>query len=131
MTRDLLITSTLAIALFAVTPAALAQQSGGGYSGGQAAPATPSTIEPTREDLRKFVSAEQDIRSIRDDYRSRIQNADDQQKALELQQQANQEMVRVVNTNGLTVREFNAIVEAAQQDSEIADTLRELRESDS
>ncbi len=131
MTRNMLITWSLALALFAGTPLALAQQSQGGYSDGQAAPDTPSTIDPTRDDLRKFVVAEQEIQAIRDEYRSEIQSTNDQQQAVELQQQANQEMIRAVNETGLTVREFNAIVEAANQDSELADTLRELRDSGS
>jgi|GEM_PF-932752 len=70
-------------------------------------------------ELKSFAQAYKKITGIRLDYESRLSKVQDQKKAQELQQQAQTEMIRVVQDEGLTADKYNQIFAAVQQDQEL------------
>src|SRR5690606_1452907 len=97
--NKLLTSLTVSMALLAAGPA-LSQQSpkaadqGSGYSQPSAAGTQDTNFND--EQLRNFVEAQQGITEIRDEYMAKIEKADSQEKAQELQMEANDEMVTVI-----------------------------------
>lgn len=78
------------------------------------------------ETIQAFVTARVEIEDIRATYVERIEGADSEQERLELSQQANQEMVAVIEeVPDITVEEYNAIVDAAGNDPALAERLNE------
>lgn len=81
------------------------------------------------EDLEKFAQAEENVRTVQEDYSTQLQEAEDPNKQQELQQQANEEMRSAVSDAGLDVQTYNEISMAIQQDSELRQRYEELQES--
>lgn len=67
----------------------------------------------------KFVAAYVEIRDVQQEYTEKLQNVDDEGKARELQQQAQAEMVGIVEDNGMSVEEYNQLVGAISNDPEL------------
>ncbi|MDZ7735098.1 MAG: DUF4168 domain-containing protein [Gammaproteobacteria bacterium] len=67
----------------------------------------------------KFVAAYVEIRDVQQEYTEKLQNVDDEGKARELQQQAQAEMVEIVEDNGMSVEEYNQLVGAISNDPEL------------
>lgn len=106
-------TTAAAIALLATIPLALAQGAGANFS---------------TEKLEQYAEAQQKVLAISDRYRERIETADSSGKAMDLQQQANQEMVRAVRSSGLSVDEFNEITTVAQDDPSLQAKIEHIIE---
>lgn len=88
------------------------------------APATTSFDENT---LRSFVVAFLQVDEINRTYLPQMQEADTPEAQQEVQQQATQEMVIAVeNAEGISVEEYNSIIETAQADPELANQINEL-----
>lgn len=88
------------------------------------APATTSFDENT---LRSFVVAFLQVDEINRNYLPQMQEADTPEAQQEVQQQATQEMVVAVeNAEGISVEEYNSIIETAQADPELANQINEL-----
>lgn len=88
------------------------------------APATTSFDEST---LRSFVVAFLQVDEINRNYLPQMQEADTPEAQQEVQQQATQEMVVAVeNAEGISVEEYNSIIETAQADPELANQINEL-----
>lgn len=73
--------------------------------------------------IEAFASAALQLRDIRAKWQSRMQEADNAEKAQEIQAQANAEMESAVKDKGLTVETYNAIVVAARDDPALADRI--------
>lgn len=114
-----LATTALFVALLSLSTAGLAQQQ-------QAAP--PTDVEVTTDDLEAFAAARVSIVEIQEDYSTRLQNVEDPQKANELQQAANEEMIEAVETTGLDVESFNTIAMAVQNDPELQQELQQIEQ---
>lgn len=69
--------------------------------------------------LLKFSVAMDSIQQIGDKYEGKFQNADNQEQAQKIQQQAQVEMVDAVKAAGLTPEQYNEIARQAQQDEEL------------
>lgn len=119
--NKLLTSLTVSMALLAAGPA-IAQQSqqqgqqqGGSSMQGQqqSAPADFNDAE-----LEKFVSAQEGINEIRDEYMTKIESADSQEQAQKLQQEANEEMVSTIEGEDLDIETYNAIATAYNSDPE-------------
>lgn len=81
------------------------------------------------EDLEKFAKAEENVRTVQEDYSSQLQEAEDPNKQQELQQEANEEMRAAVSDAGLDVQTYNEISMAIQQDPELRQRYEELQQS--
>jgi len=67
----------------------------------------------------KFVAAYVEIRDVQQEYTEKLQNVDDEGKARELQQQAQAEMVEIVEDNGMSVEKYNQLVGAISNNPEL------------
>ncbi|QGM21439.1 DUF4168 domain-containing protein [Spiribacter sp. 2438] len=76
------------------------------------------------QQLDQFVSAQDDVMDIRDEYVQRIEATDDRDEAMALEQEANQMMVEAVEDTGLTVETYSEIAQAASQDMELAERIQ-------
>ena len=90
----------------------------------------PSTqqIEPSQDQLKSFASAALEVQQIRSKWQTRMQEADNAEKAQELQVQAATEMVSAVQERGLTVETYKAIATAARDNPELAGRIVKLME---
>lgn len=125
-----LLTSLAAsMALLAAGPALAqeTQQQGGQQQGGtgmQSQQSAPADFDDA--ELQKFVSAQEGINDIRDEYMEKIESADDQQQAQELQQEANDKMVSTIEQEDLNVETYNEIATAYNSDPETRERVDEL-----
>lgn len=77
--------------------------------------------------LQSFVVAFLEVDQINRVYMPQLQEADTQEEQQAIQQQATQEMVTAVeNAQGISVEEYNAIVETAQADPELAQQINQM-----
>lgn len=113
------ITTALFAAALAFSTAGMAQQ-----QGAQQQP--PADVDVSDAELQSFAEARTAITEIQQDYSQRMQNADDPEKANELQQQANEEMIGAVEDTGLDVESFNTIAMAVQNDPELQQKLEQI-----
>ena len=101
-----LLTSLAIVAVLAVTPA-FAQT---GYpdqaAEQQMQPQTQNFDEST---LNNFATTVVELGEIQDRYSQRLQGAQDQEQAVEIQQKMNDEMIETVHDQGLDVETYNAI----------------------
>lgn len=127
-----LVSLTASLALLAAGPA-LAQESqqspesansDGGYSD-PAAAGTQST-NFNDEQLKQFVEAQEGINEIRDEYMEKIEAADSQQKAQELQMEANDEMVGVIEDAGMDIPTYNSIATAYNSEPQVRNRVDAL-----
>ena len=97
--NKLLVSITASLALLATAPV-IAQQNpapaeqGSGYSN-PAAAGSQSTNYSDAE-LKQFIEAQSGVMEVREEYIEKIESAESQQKAQELQMEANDEMVSVI-----------------------------------
>jgi hypothetical protein len=88
------------------------------------APAAAAFDEPT---LQSFVVAFLQVDEINRTYLPQMQEADTPEEQQQIQQQATQEMVTVVeNAEGISVEEYNTIIETAQTDPELAQRINDM-----
>ena len=79
--------------------------------------AVPSSSEIPDSTVEKFVQAQQQVESIRGEYMELVQQAEGQQQAMEIQQEAQDKMIQAVEDSGIKVQEYNMIAQVAQHDS--------------
>lgn len=124
--NKLLISLTASLALLAAGPALAqeeqSQQSGDAMQGEQSAPET----DFNDQELEKFVNAQKGINDVRDEYMEKIESADDQAKAQELQQEANDEMVQVIEGEDMEIETYNSIATAYNSDPETRERIDEM-----
>lgn len=130
--NKLLMSVAASLALLAAGPA-LAQESqqspeSANSSGGYSDPAAAGTQETNFNDqeLKNFVAAQEGINSVRDEYMGKIEAADSQQKAQELQMEANDEMVTVIEDAGIDVQTYNAIATAYNSEPQVRNRVDAL-----
>lgn len=69
--------------------------------------------------LEGFVSSLGEIMEIREEFTGKLQRTEDATKARELQQEANEQMLGVIEKNDISIDEYNAINQAVQTDPEL------------
>ena len=68
------------------------------------------------------------MEEIKGEYRTKVQeNSDQPEQAMEMQREAQQEMVQAVKDSGLEVRKYNQIAQLAQYDSGLRERIEEQR----
>lgn len=93
------------------------------------AEAATSAPEFTDARLRAFAIASNAIFAIRQKYLPQVQAAGSEDEARKLATAAQQEMLKVVADNGLTVDQYNAVVAAAQNDPSLIDRIKTIEKS--
>ncbi len=78
------------------------------------------------EELQQFVNLQDDIGAVREEYVSRIENADSEDEARQLQQEAQSEMVDTIEEAGMSVQEYNAIAVAYNSNPEIQERVEAM-----
>lgn len=117
----------MTLKLFAVAATLLIASAAVAQQAAQQAPqSAPETIEVSDQQLQQFADAQMEIASIQKDFRSRLQNVEDPEKAQKLQREANEEMTTAVEEVGLDVESFNQIAMAIQSDPELQQDLTEM-----
>jgi hypothetical protein len=84
-------------------------------------------IEVTDEKLQQFLSAAIQVQDVQREYVAEIQATEDPTKAETLLEEAQEEMVTVVEDSGLSVLEFNLIAQRLQNDAELLQRLDSLQ----
>lgn len=77
-------------------------------------------------DLQKFVTVQDALDGIREDYSKRLETIDDQDTAMQLQQEAGQLMVEAVQDEGLDVETYNTIAMALQMDESLRQRVEQM-----
>lgn len=131
--KNLLTTATFTVAMLVGAPAAFAQSQAteqpaqtdqGGYS--NPAAAGEAETDYNDEELRKFVDAQDGINEVRDEYMGKIEEAGSQDKARELQMEANDKMVSVIEGAGLDIPTYNAIATAYNSEPSVRNRVDAL-----
>lgn len=117
-----LLTAILASTVLAAgvsAPVALAQQ--GGAMMQQPAPADSASV--TDEQISAFLTAAQGVTMIAQTYQPQLEAAESQDAAMAIQQEAQGQMMSVVEQAGLSPEEYNAIAAGLQSDPELAERI--------
>lgn len=112
------------------TVAAQGAQGGAGQQGqGYQSPAQqPKGADDfSDEKLESFAEAEQEVRSISQDFEGKIKDTEDPAKMAEMRQQANQQMVEAVRDAGLEPAEYNAIANAVRANPDLAEKIESMQ----
>lgn len=80
----------------------------------QAAPETPD-----RAELETFTEAYHEISQVRDEMSPALATAETAEEANALQQEANDQMMSILEGHGLTVERYSAITQILNQDEEL------------
>ncbi|MFN2359587.1 MAG: DUF4168 domain-containing protein [Marinobacter sp.] len=130
--NKLLVSLTASLALLAAGPV-LAQENQqnpeeadteGGYSDPASAGSQDTNFSD--EELKQFVEAQEGINEIRDEYMEKIEAADSQQKAQELQMEANDEMATVIEDAGMDIPTYNSIATAYNSEPKVRNRVDAL-----
>ncbi|ADH86550.1 DUF4168 domain-containing protein [Desulfurivibrio alkaliphilus] len=111
-----LLAGALALLLLALPGLVMAYPGGGGQPG-MGAEAAPQDFDQAT--LQSFAVASVQLQEIQQEYAGRLEGVQDQDKAIELQQQANEKMVATVEEEGLDVQTYNAIANAMNTSPEL------------
>ena len=102
----------------------MAQGTGGTTTAPPSAAPAPSYDEAT---LERFVTAAMEVSAVREDYNTRLQDAESESEAESLVEDANTAMLDAVEAvDGMDVDTYVAIGEAAQQDPGLAARISEM-----
>lgn len=89
-----------------------------GQPGGMPAEVDQATVE-------KFVGALVEVQGIQQEFSKELQDVKDREQAQQLQVQAQQEMMKAVENNGLSIEEYNQVVSMMNQDGELRNKILE------
>ena len=114
-----------ATAVMAQAPASAPTQQDGASAqpfeqGQQAGPITDG-------DLKKFVAANQDVAKVRDEFTQKLNEETDQEKAQQLQMQAQEKMLDIVKDHNLDALTYNAIASRIQTDTKLQERVSALQ----
>ena len=109
--------AVLALALAAPLPAAAQMESG---------QPPVAAEELSNAQLESFAAAAVQVSEITEQLQIQAQGVEDEAELMELQEQANVQMVAAVEEQGLTVDEYNAIFQIAQVDPALNERLVEM-----
>jgi hypothetical protein len=105
------------------------QGQGQGQGQGMGSPEQQTADDFSDEELKNFVTLQDKIGDVREEYVSQIESAEDEEKARKLQQEAQSEMVKVIEEEGMSVEEYNAIAVAYNSNPDIQKRVDEMSDS--
>lgn len=122
---------TSAIALLMAMGLSTAAYAGDSYERaapdkGPAPQAQDVTNDFSDNELKKFASVQEDLESIRNEYSGKLESTEAPDQAAELQQEASQKMVQVVQDAGMDVETYSNIALALQSDAELRDKVQSM-----
>jgi len=124
--------AALGVAL-AVTPSVAQQTQQGGQGGRNAAtPQSGATAQQGKlsdTTVQKVGTALRQMASIRQEYSERAQASPAPQQQKELTDQAQTEMVKVISDQGLSVQQYNQVIQMAQADPGLKERLLQVAQS--
>jgi len=106
----------LLAALLAATSGTALAEAAGDQGTPPATPPVQAVTQISSETLDSFVDAFIEVRQISEQYEPRVQAADDQQGAHELQMQAQEAMIEAVREHGMTIAEYNQLADAMRME---------------
>lgn len=115
------ITMGLASSVYAGANAPQQQQAPQGQGAAPAQEQVPTNFSDS--EIEKFVAAQDDLETIRQEYSGKLEGTEDPDKAAELQQEASEKMVTVVQDEGLDVETYSNIALAVQSDPELREKV--------
>ncbi|MGM0951975.1 MAG: DUF4168 domain-containing protein [Pseudomonadota bacterium] len=124
--NKLLVSATASIALLAAAPVMAQesnQQSGQGSEYSDPASAEAQQTDFSDSELKQFIEAQEGVMEVREDYIEQIEAADSQEKAQELQMEANDEMVSVIEEIGMDIPTYNSIATAYSSEPKVRDRI--------
>jgi len=77
------------------------------------------------EEVKAFVAARDSVIEISQEWEERIQNAESQEEMNSLQQASQEEMVKAVRSEGLSVNDYNMMVDAARSNPDLQHRINE------
>ena len=93
------------------------------------APQAPQAIQPSEAQIQQYVNAARKVEAVVQDYQPRLQSAQDDIARQAVIQEADEKMVAAVQSDGLTVDQYNGISVAVQQDPELRQRITTLFEA--
>ena len=90
--------------------------------------ASPKIDQQTKE---KFVAAYVEIKDVQQKYTKQLKDIKDKQKARKLQEQAQAEMVKIVEDSDMTVKNYNKVVNAISKDAELRMEIEKMAKAES
>lgn len=84
--------------------------------------------ELSQGQIETFADAALDVRQVQQDFNAEMQDAQAAEEMERLQQQAQEQAQQAIEDNGLSVDEYNAIVQAANQDPQLYAMIVEVME---
>lgn len=78
------------------------------------------------KELQQFVDLQSKIGDIREEYVSKIESAESEDKARELQQEAQSAMVSAIEAAGMSVQDYNAIAVAYNSNPDVQKRVDEM-----
>ncbi|MAA66545.1 MAG: hypothetical protein CL581_17445 [Alteromonadaceae bacterium] len=120
-----LMTSVALSAALLVGGPAIAQET---QNQGNQTPAATGTQKKNYSDqeLKKFVEVQENIGSIRDEFIPKIEEAESQAAAQELQMKANDKMVAAIQEEGMDIPTYNAIATAYNSEPQVRNRVDAL-----
>ncbi|MBU0782571.1 MAG: DUF4168 domain-containing protein [Gammaproteobacteria bacterium] len=91
----------------------------------QTAPAAPAA-DFRDDDLEKFAEVQKPLQEIRTDYSERLQSTQQPDEAAQLQQEATDKMMEVIEDSGLEVATYNQIAVALQSNPELQAKVKSM-----
>ena len=85
----------------------------------QAIAQDPATADFSQQQIEAFADAATEMQRLKTDLDAQARQAADQEEIARLQQQAQAEAAQIVEDSGLSVDEYSAIVQAANQNPEL------------
>lgn len=82
----------------------------------------------SEQELQTFAEAYVDIGDVRMEMQTRLQNAENEQEASQIQQQANAEMEEILNDHGLSVQEYQEMTQVLNSDPEQRQEFQQIVE---
>lgn len=100
----------------------------------QQAPTTPPAAEQavpdvSQDDIQSFAEAYVGVQRLNQEYTAKLQAAEDESAATQLQQEGQEKMREAITDSGLTLDEYRQIANAANQSPEVQQRLGEAIES--
>lgn len=122
--NKLLVSVTASLALLAATPV-LAQDASQqeGYSDPAAA---QQSTDFSDDQLKQFIQAQEGVMDVREEYIEKIEAADSQEQAQELQMEANDEMVSIIEDVGMDIPTYNSIATAYSSEPQVRNRIDAL-----
>ena len=122
-----LILSGMAAGLLALaSPQAMAQSQPQAPAQAQPQPPPKTAADFSQEQIEKFADAAVGVRQLKTELDAQARKVETRDDLSKLQQRATVEASRVVEGSGLTIQEYSAIVDAANQDPRLYATIVDL-----